>query len=72
MNCLSVCTSILSYMIQKTGNVLCITNTRHKNEKIMEKEIRIYRYNSSCIDNEEAAIWLLHGSLADALMNGKL
>ena len=33
MNCLLVATSVLSYTIQSTVDVICITNTRHKHEK---------------------------------------
>ena len=33
MNYLLVATSILSYTIQNTVDVICITNTRHKHEK---------------------------------------
>ena len=38
MNCLLVATSILSYTIQNTVDVLCITNTRHKYEKNVKKK----------------------------------
>lgn len=56
MNCLSIPTLILSYMIQNTVNVICIMNTRHKKCKDNMKEIHIYRYKDSCIGNEEVAI----------------
>ena len=74
MNHLSVPTSILSNMIQKTVDVICITNTRHQKWKgnVKRKLVFIYRYNDSCIDNEEAAVWLFHGTLAYILMNESL
>ena len=64
MNHLSVPTSILSYMIQNTVDVICITNTRHQKRKdnVKNKFIFIYGYNNTCIDNEEATT-LLYGSL---------
>ena len=37
-----------------------------------KKFIFISRYNDSCIDNEEAAIRLLYGSLAYTQMNKSL
>ena len=64
MNHLSVPTSILSCMIQNTTDVIYITNTRHQKWKDVKKKfIFIYRYNNSWIDNKEAVIWLLYGSL---------
>ena len=65
MNCLSVATSILSYMIQNTVDVICITNTRHQKWKdnVKNEFAFIYRYNDSYIDNKEAAILMLYGSL---------
>ena len=49
--------SILSYKIQSMVDVICITNTRHQNERIMQKRtIFTYKYTDSCIDNEQAAI----------------
>ena len=72
MNHLSVPTSILSYMIQNTVDVICIPNTGHQKWKdnVKKKFILIYKYNESYIDNEEAvAIWLFHGSLAYIIMN---
>lgn len=33
VNCLSEPTSVLSYMIQNTVDVMCITNTRHQKWK---------------------------------------
>ena len=71
MNHLSVPTSKLSYTIQNTVDVICVTNTRHQKRKdnMKKKYIFIYRYNDSCTDNEEAAVWLLHGSLACTQMN---
>ena len=65
MNHLSVPTSILSYMIQNTVDVIYITNTEHQKWKdiVKKKFIFIYRYDDLGIDNKEAAIWLLCGSL---------
>ena len=64
MNCLSVPISLLSYMIQNTVVVTCVTNTRHQKWKdnVKKKLLFIYRYDS-CIDNKEAALWLFYGSL---------
>ena len=76
MNHLSVSTyiNIVLYDTKhcNTVDVICITNTRHQKWKqnVKKEFIFIYRYNDSCIDNEEAAIWLLYGSLAYTLMNG--
>ena len=75
MNCLLVTTSILSYMLQNTVDVICIPNTRHQKWKdnVKKKFIFIYKYNESYIDNEkEAAIWLFLGTLAYILMNESL
>ena len=57
-------------MIQNTVDVIGATNTRHQKGKdnVKKKFIFIYRYNDSCIDNEEAAICLLYGSLAYILI----
>ena len=57
-------TSVLSYMIQNTVDFICITNTRHQKWKdnVKKKFMFIYKYSNSCIDNVEAAIWLLYGS----------
>ena len=45
-------------MIQNTVDVIHITNTKYQKWKdnVKRKFIFIYRYNDSCIDNEEAAI----------------
>ena len=65
MNHLSAPTSILSYMVQNTIDVIHITNTGHQKLKdnVEKKFIFIYVHNDSCIDNEEAAVWLLYSSL---------
>ena len=62
MNCLS---SVVSSMIQNTVDVICITKTRYQKWKdnVKQKFIFIYRYNDSCIDNKDAAIWLPYYSL---------
>ena len=58
MSCLPVPRSVLSYMIQNTADVICITNTRRQRLKdnVKCKFIFIYRCNDSGIDNKEAAI----------------
>lgn len=58
MNYRSIPTSVWSYMIQNTVDVIHITNTRHQKCKgnVKKKFTLTYRYNSLCIDNEEAAI----------------
>ena len=58
MNRLSVPTSVLSYTLQNTVDVMCVTNTRHQKGKknVKKKFMFIYRYSDPCIDNEESAI----------------
>lgn len=65
VNHLSVPASVLSHMKQNTVHITCIINRRHQKWKgnVKKKFICIYRYNNLCIDNEEAADWLLNGSL---------
>ena len=42
-----------------------------KNEKVMWKRnsYLFIRYNNSCIDNKEATVWLLCGSLIDPIVS---
>ena len=54
MNLLSVSTSILSYIIQNTVNIIHLLTLHIKNFK-NEKKIHMNQYNDSRI-NEEAAI----------------
>lgn len=64
MNCLSVPTSILCYMIQSTKMLyVLLTLDIKKKDNVKKKFMFIYKYSNSCIDNVEAAIWLLYGSL---------
>ena len=61
MNCLSILTSILSYM--KQYSVLHILLTLDiRNEKSVNS-LFIYRNNDSYSDCKEAAAWLRYGSL---------
>ena len=62
---MSVPTSILSYMIQNTVDIIYIIITRSKKweDNVKKKFIFFNGYNDSCMDNEEAAIGLLYGSL---------
>ena len=70
MNCLSVLTLILSYMI-KTLQILCILLTLHQNKNNAKKKfIFLLQYNDSCIDNKEVAIILDYGSLDCTLREG--
>lgn len=51
----------MSYMIQNTVGVICITNTNIKSKKIMwTRNSYLFTY----IDYEDAAIWSLYGKLA--------
>ena len=56
-------------MVQNTVDVKSVTNTRHQKWKdnVKKKFIFIYRYDNSCTDNEEAAIWLLYGDLVKSI-----
>ena len=58
MNYLSVPTSMLSYMIQNTADVIVVTNAKYQSWKANVKKqfIFICSYNDSFIDNEETAI----------------
>lgn len=56
----STCINI-ALLSENTVDVICTTNTRHqKGKDNMKKQfIFIYRYNSLCVDNKEAVVWLL-------------
>lgn len=48
-------------------NVLLTLNI--KNDKILWREIIIYKYNDSCFNNKEAVFPLLYGTLPYTQMN---
>lgn len=60
-NQLSVCTSMLSYMIQNAVDLTCMTSTWHQRWKdnVEKKLMFIYRQNDSGTENEETTVWLL-------------
>lgn len=57
MNCLSVPTSILCYMIQSTKMLyVLLTLDIKKKDNVKKKFMFIYRCDNSCIDSEEVVI----------------